>query len=79
MYSVIKKYKILKNIDKKKSKLFLKSIQKKYPANSELLFLIANNYRDENKCDKAIEIYDKLISKNLNNKNFYYFKYYLFR
>ena len=74
MYSVIKKYKILKNIDKKKSKLFLKSIQKKYPANSELLFLIANNYRDENKCDKAIEIYDRLISKNLNNKNFYYLK-----
>ena len=73
-YSMIKKYKILKKIDEKSSILFLKSIEKKYPKNNEILLLIANKYRSENKCDKAIEIYDKLIKKNINKNSFYYLK-----
>ena len=71
IYSLIKKHKILKIIDKKGSNLFLKSIIKKYPTNSEVLFLVANKYRDEKKCNKAIEIYDKLIEMNINKSNFY--------
>ena len=74
IYSRIKKYKILKIIDKNSSNLLLKSIQKKYPENKAILFLIANNYRVQNKCDKAIEIYDKLIERSLDKKNLYYFK-----
>ena len=52
LYSRIKKYKILKIIDKNKSNLLLKS-SKKYPDN-EVLFLIANNYRNQNKCIKLL-------------------------
>ena len=74
IFSMIKKYKILKNFDKKKSNLLLNSIRKKYPTNSEILSLIANNYRYENQCDKAIEIYDKLIINSANKNNFYYLK-----
>ena len=38
LYSRIKKYKILKIVDKNKSNLLLKSIEKKYPENNEVLF-----------------------------------------
>ena len=72
--SKIKKYKILKLIDKNKSNLFLKSIHKEYPNNNDVLLLIANNYRDQNKCDRAIRIYDKLINQSVNKDNFYYLK-----
>ena len=74
LYSIIKKYKILKIIDKKKSNKLLKSFQKKYPNNNEVLFLIANNYREQNKCNEAIKIYDKLIEQNENKYNYYYLK-----
>ena len=74
LYSRIKKYKILKIIDKQRSNSFLKSIHEKYPNHNEVLFLIANNYRDQNKCDKAIEIYNKLIKLSVNKDNFYYLK-----
>ena len=74
LYSRIKKYKILKIIDKKKSDLLLKSIHKKYPNNQQLLFLIANNYRDQNKCNKAIKIYNKLIKQSDNNYKYNYLK-----
>ncbi len=74
LYSRIKKYKILKIVDKKKSNLLLNSIEKKYPENSEILSLIANNYRDQNKCDKAINIYNKLIKQNENNYKYNYLK-----
>tara|TARA_B100001027_G_scaffold194974_1_gene151067 strand:- start:342 stop:1007 length:666 start_codon:yes stop_codon:yes gene_type:complete len=74
LYSRIKKYKILKIIDKERSNSFLKSIHEKYPNHNEVLFLIANNYRDQNKCDKAIEIYNKLIKLSVNKDNFYYLK-----
>ena len=74
LYSRIKKYKILKIIDKNKSNLLLKSIQKKYPNNQQLLFLIANNYRDQNKCNKAIKVYNKLIKQNENNYKYNYLK-----
>ena len=74
LYSRIKKYKILKIIDKNKSDLLLKSTQKKYPDNNELLLLIANSYRDQNKCVKAIEIYNKLIEQSKNNYNYNYLK-----
>ena len=74
LYSRIKKYKILKIVDKNKSNLLLKYIEKRYPENNEVLSLIANNYRDENKCDKAIKIYDKLIIQSENNYNYNYLK-----
>ena len=74
LYSRIKKYKILKIVDKNKSNLLLKSIEKKYPENNEVLSLIANNYRDQNKCDNAIKIYDKLIEQSENNYNYNYLK-----
>ena len=74
LYSRIKKYKILKIVDKNKSNLLLKSIEKKYPENNEVLSLIANNYRDQNRCDKAIKIYDKLIMQSKNNYNYNYLK-----
>tara|TARA_A100001015_G_scaffold287860_1_gene358091 strand:+ start:770 stop:2383 length:1614 start_codon:yes stop_codon:yes gene_type:complete len=74
LYSRIKKYKILKIVDKNKSNLLLKSIQKKYPNNRELLFLIANNYRNQDNCIKAINIYDKLIEQSENNYNYNYLK-----
>ena len=74
LYSEIKKYKILKIIDEKKSNLFLKSIYKRYPNSNEVLSLIANDYRDKEKCDKAIKIYDKLIKLSFNKDNFYYRK-----
>ena len=74
LYSRIKKYKILKIVDKNKSNLLLKSIEKKYPENNEVLSLIANNYRDQNKCDKAIKIYNKLIKQSENNYNYNYLK-----
>jgi tetratricopeptide (TPR) repeat protein len=74
LYSRIKKYKILKIVDKNKSNLLLKSLEKEYPENNEVLSLIANNYRDQNRCDKAIKIYDKLIMQSKNNYNYNYFK-----
>ena len=74
LYSRIKKYKILKIVNKNKSNLLLKSIEKKYPENNEVLSLIANNYRDQNKCVKAIKIYNKLIEQSKNNYNYYYLK-----
>ena len=74
LYSRIKKYKILKIIDKKRSNLFLESVKKKYPTNNEVLFLIANNYKDQDKCDQAIKIYDKLIKLSANKDNIYYLK-----
>ena len=74
LYSRIKKYKILKIVDKKKSNLLLKAIEKKYPENNEVLSLIANNYRDQNKCDKAIKIYNKLIIQSNNNYKYNYLK-----
>ena len=73
-YSIIKKYKILKIIDKNRSNLFLKSVKKKYPKNNEILLLVANQYRDENRCDKAIKIYNELIKKSISKNSFYYFK-----
>ena len=72
--SNIRKYEILKIIDKKKSDLFIKSIQEKYPESSKVMFLIANNYRNENKCEDAIKIYNRLIKKSVNKYNYYYFK-----
>ena len=72
--SQIKKYKILKIIDKKKSNLLLELLQKKYPKDPKVLFLIANNYRGQNRCDKAIKIYDALIKVSVNKDNFYYLK-----
>ena len=74
LYSKIKRYEILKIIDKKRSSLVLKSIHKEYPNNKEVLFLIANKYRNQNKCDNAIEIYNKLIELSVNKDNFYYLK-----
>ena len=74
LYSRIKKYKILKIVNKNKSNLLLKSIEKKYPENNEVLSLIANNYRDQNKCNKAIKIYNKLIVQSENNYNYKYLK-----
>ena len=74
IYSKIKKYKILKKINQNKSNLLLKTLQKKYPKNNEVLLLIANNYRDQNKCDKAIEIYNKLIKQSRKKNRFYYLK-----
>ena len=74
LYSKIKKYKILKIVDKKKSDLLLQSIRTKYPNHNEVLSLIGNNYRDQNQCDKAIKIYDKLIKASINKDNFYYLK-----
>ncbi len=74
LYSRIKKYKILKIVNKNKSDLLLKSIEKKFPENNEVLSLIANNYRDQNKCDKAIKIYNKLIVQSENNYNYNYLK-----
>ena len=74
LYSRIKKYKILKIVDKNKSNLLLKDIEKKYPENNEVLSLIANNYRDQNKCDKAIKIYNKLIIQSSNNYKYNYLK-----
>ncbi len=74
LYSKIKKYKIFKIVDKKKSDLLLKSLQRKYPSHSEVLSLTGNNYRDQNKCDKAIKIYDKLIEVSVDKDNFYYLK-----
>ena len=74
LYSIIKKYKILKIIDKKKSNLLLKFIEENYPENNEVLSLIANNYRDQNKCDKAIKIYNKLIEQSENKYNYKYLK-----
>ncbi len=74
LYSRIKKYKILKIVDKNKSNLLLKSLANEYPENNEVLSLIANNYRDQNKCDKAIKIYNKLIMQSKNNYNYNYLK-----
>ena len=74
LYSRIKKYKILKIVDKNKSDLLLKSIEKKFPENNEVLSLIANNYRDQDKCEKAIKIYNKLIMQSKNNYNYNYLK-----
>ncbi len=74
LYSQIKKYKILNFIDKDNSNLFLDSIKDKYPKNSEVLSIIANNYRDQNKCDKAIQIYDELIERSVNKNNYNYLK-----
>ena len=74
LYSRIKKYKILKIVDKKKSNLLLKSIEKKYPENNEVLSLIANNYRDQNRYDEAIKIYNKLIVQSKNNYKYNYLK-----
>jgi predicted Zn-dependent protease len=74
LYSRIKKYKILKMIDKNKSNLLLKSIQRKYPKNSNVLLLIANNYRIQNKCNQAIKLYDELIKRSVNRKYYYYLK-----
>ena len=74
LYSRIKKYKILRIVDRNKSSLLLKNIEKKYPENNEVLLLIANNFKDQNKCNKATQIYDKLIKQNKNNYNYYYLK-----
>ena len=74
LYSQIKKYKILKLIDKNNSNLLLDSIQKKYPNNSEVLFLIANNYRDQNKCAEAINVYNELIERSINKNKYSYLK-----
>ena len=74
LYSRIKKYKILKIVDKNKSNLLLNSLEKEYPKNNQVLSLIANNYRDQNKCDKAIKIYNKLIVQSENNYNYNYLK-----
>ena len=74
LYSRIKKYKILKIVDKNKSNLLLKSLEKEYPENNQVLSLIANNYRDQNKCDKAIKIYNKLIVQSKNDYNYNYQK-----
>ena len=74
LYSKIKRYKILKIVDKKKSDLLLQSIRTKYPNHNEVLSLIGNNYRDQDQCDKAIKIYDKLIKASINKDNFYYLK-----
>ena len=74
LYSRIKKYNILKIIDENKSNKLLKTLQKKYPNNNEVLLLIANNYREQNKCDEAIKIYNKLIEQSVNKYNHYYLK-----
>ena len=74
LYSRIKKYNILKKIDENKSNKLLKTLQKKYPNNNEVLLLIANDYREQNKCDEAIKIYNKLIEQSVNKYNHYYLK-----
>ena len=74
LYSRIQKYNILKIIDKNKSNLLLKSIEQKYPENNEVLSLIANNYKEQNKCDQAVEIYNKLIKQSENKYHYYYLK-----
>ena len=74
LYSRIKKYKILKMVDENESNKLLKSIRKKFPENNEVLLLIANNYREQNKCVEAIKIYNKLIEQSENNYNYHYLK-----
>ena len=74
LYSRIKKYKILKIIDETNSNKLLESIRKKYPKNKQVLLLIANNYRDKNKCVEAIKIYNQLIEQSENKYNYYYLK-----
>ena len=61
-------------VDENNSNKLLKSLKKKYPGNNKVLSLIADNYRDQNKCDEAIKIYDKLIMQSENNYNYYYLK-----
>ncbi len=74
LYSKIKQYNILKVVDKKKSNSLLKFLKSKYPKNNEVLFLIANNYKDQKKYTKAIKIYDELIRRGRNKNNYYYLK-----
>ena len=74
LYSRIKEYKILKVLDKNKSNLLLKSIQKKFPKNKNVLLLIADKYRDQNECDQAIKIYDELIKRSEHKKKYSYLK-----
>ena len=52
----------------------METIKKQYPENKQVLLLIANNYRDQNKCDEAIKIYNKLIKKSENKYDYYYLK-----
>ena len=59
---------------KKKLNVLLQSIHQKYPNNNEVLFLIANKYKEQNNCDKAIKIYDKLIKQSTDKDNLYYLK-----
>ena len=74
LYSKIKRYKILQIIDKKKSNILLSSIQNKYPKNNEILFFIVNKFRNQNKCNKAIKLYDQLINKSIKKDNYQYLK-----
>lgn len=72
--SLLKKYSIFKNGNQKDADLIFKKIKKRFNDNDGIRSILADNYRRNNKCVKAIKIYDKLIKRNENKKNFLYFK-----
>ena len=72
--AMLKKYSISKNQNDKYSSFLFKEIKKRFSNNEKVNLIIANNYKRNNECIKAIAIYNKLIKKNVNNQNFLYFK-----
>ena len=71
---MLKKYKILRNQNERSSSVVFEEIKKRFNNNEKVNLIIANNYKRNNECIKAIAIYNKLIKKNVNNQNFLYFK-----
>ena len=72
--AMLKKYKILRNQNERSSSVVFEEIKKRFNNNEKVNLIIANNYKRNNECIKAIAIYNKLIKKNVNNQNFLYFK-----
>ena len=72
--ALLKKYSIFEDENKDLSSKIFNKIKKDFYNNDRVNLIIANKLRKENKCNEAIEIYDKLIRENKLNKDFKYFK-----
>ena len=72
--ALIKKYQISKKFNPSKSNIFLNELKNNYYSYVNVKYQIANNYRLNKNCSKALEIYDKILKETSNDTNFLFYK-----
>ncbi len=72
--SLIKKYNVSKKINSNKAKIYLKELQNNYYSYINVKYQLADNYRLNKNCSKALKIYDEILKETSNDVNFLFYK-----